>query len=128
MNVKQQQAILLLTTGTTCTEVAKKLQVTPKTISTWKTCPEFRAELNSHMLDIKNANSERLRSLCMTALQTVEETMLDKDTPTKERLTAAFKLLELGQISPSSIGSTDADELEDEDRMKKKLLCLNSIC
>jgi hypothetical protein len=118
MNEKQQQAILLLATGKTGSEVAVQLKVTPKTISTWRSEPEFRAELNKHMLDIKTANAERMRSLCGVALQTIEICMLDKNTPVKEKLNASFKLLELSKVSPSEIGETDADKLSFEDRLK----------
>lgn len=118
MNEKQQQAIILLATGKTGSEVAEQLKVTPKTISVWRSEPEFRAELNKHMLDIKTANAERMRSLCGVALQTIETCMLDEDTPVKEKLNASFKLLELGKVSPSEIGSTDASELPFDDSLK----------
>ena len=36
MNKKQQQAILLLATGKTGTQVAEQHSVAPKTISTWR--------------------------------------------------------------------------------------------
>lgn len=107
MNEKQQQAILLLATGKTGTQVAEQLQVTPKTISTWRSNPEFKAELNRHLLDIKTAHAERLRGLCDTALQTIETCLNDQNTPVKEKLAASFKLLELAQVTPSKIGSTD---------------------
>lgn len=121
MNEKQQQAILLFSTGKSCVEVANELNVTPKTISVWRSSPEFRAELNSHLLDIKQANSERLRSLCMKALATVEEVMLHENTPAKEKLTAAFKVLELGKVSPGSIESSNPDTLRMNDSFNETL-------
>lgn len=54
---------------------------------------EFLAELNSYLLDIKQTNSEWLRSMYMKALATAESVMLDETTPSKERL-SAFKVLE----------------------------------
>jgi len=107
MNEKQQLAIQLLSTGKTGAEVAEQLQVTPKTVSIWRQDPEFRAELNRQLLDIKTAHSERLRSLCATALQTIENCLKDEKLPLKEKLAASFKLLELGHVKPSLIGSTD---------------------
>lgn len=118
MNEKQQQAILLLATGKTGTQVAEQLKVTPKTISTWRHNPEFQAELNKHLLDIKEAHSERLRSLCTTALQIIENSLNDENVPVKEKLTASFKLLELGRVKPSLIGSTDPMILGFDDRFK----------
>jgi transposase-like protein len=115
MNEKQQQAIMLFATGKTCKEVAEQLDVTPKTISTWRACPEFRAALNSQLQDIKEANSERLRSLGMTALNTIEKIMLDETAPPKDRLNAAVKVLELGKASTESIQSTDPAKLRVRD-------------
>ena len=63
MNEKQQLAIQLLSTGKTGAQVAEQLQVTAKTVSTWRQNPEFQAELNKQLLDIKMAHAERLRSL-----------------------------------------------------------------
>lgn len=117
MNEKQQQAVILLATGKTGVEVAKELKVTPKTISAWRNSPEFRAELNMYMHDIKTANAERLRSLCGVALQTIEACILDEETPVKEKLAASFKLLELGRVSPSAIGATDASKIHLEDML-----------
>ncbi|MDP1559255.1 MAG: hypothetical protein Q8K59_08865 [Nitrosomonas sp.] len=122
MNKKQQQAILLFSAGKSCVEVANELNVTPKTISMWRSLPEFRAELNSHLLDIKQANSERLRSLCMKALTTVEEVMLHENTLAKEKLTAAFKVLELGKVSPDAIGSSNPDTLRMNDSFNEALM------
>ena len=121
MNEKHQQAILLFSAGKSCVEVANELNVTPKTISMWRSSPEFRAELNSHLLDIKQANSERLRSMCMKALTTVETVMLDEATPAKERLSAAFKILELGKVSPDTIESTNPDKLRMNDSFNEAL-------
>lgn len=112
MNEKKQHAILLLTEGKTGAQVAEQLQVTPKTISAWRSDAEFRAELNKHLLDIKMAHAEWLRSLCATALQTIENSLNDDKVPVKEKLAASFKLLELGRVKPSLIGSTDPTELE----------------
>ena len=71
MNEKQQQAIILIATGKTGVQVAEQLQITPKTISTWRATPEFRAELNKYMLEIKPAHAERLRNLCVLSLEVI---------------------------------------------------------
>jgi Homeodomain-like domain-containing protein len=117
MNEKQQQAILLLAAGKTCSQVAEHLQVTPKTISTWRATPEFRAELNTYLQDIKTAHAERLRSLCGMALDTIEDCLNDGELSSKDRLSASFKLLELGRVSPSEIGETDAAKIHFEDML-----------
>ena len=117
MSEKQQQAILLLASGKTGVEVAESLQVTPKTVSTWRSQPEFKAELNKHLLGIQSAHSERLRSLCTTALQTIENCLNDESISAKDKLAASFKVLQLGQVSPSQIGSTNPAQLEFEEKL-----------
>tara|TARA_R110002073_G_scaffold97431_1_gene224117 strand:- start:96 stop:455 length:360 start_codon:yes stop_codon:yes gene_type:complete len=118
MNEKKKQAILLLAMGKTGVQVAEQLQVTPKTVSTWRSDPEFRAELNKHLLDIKSAHSEHLRSLCTTALQTIENCLNDDKVPVKEKLAASFKVLQLGQMSPSRIGSSDPVRLALDEKLR----------
>jgi hypothetical protein len=119
MNEKQQQAILLLATGKTGSEVADQLKVTPKTISVWKSAPEFESALNKHLLDIKMAHSERLRHLCGLALETIEDCLHDEDLATKEKLSACFKILELAKVRPSEIGETDVGNLAFFDNIRK---------
>lgn len=111
MNEKQEQAVILFTSGKTCKQVAEQLNVTPKTISAWRSDPEFMAVLNSRLKDIQQANSERLRNLGMAALDTIEEIMTDKTIAPKERLNAAVKILELGRVSTEPVQSTDPDKL-----------------
>jgi hypothetical protein len=118
MNEKQQQAIILIASGKTGVQVAEQLKVTPKTISTWRACPEFRAELNKYMQDIKTAHAERLRSLCGKALDTIEDCLKDEELSSKDRLSACFKVLELAKVTPSEIGEIDAGTLAFYDRLK----------
>ncbi|SEN42866.1 helix-turn-helix domain-containing protein [Nitrosomonas marina] len=118
MNEKQRQAILLLASGKTGVKVAESLQVTPKTVSTWRSQPEFKAELNKHLLDIQSAHSERLRSLCTTALQTIENCLNDESISAKDKLRASFKVLHLAKVQPLEIGSIDAVELEFDEKLR----------
>ncbi|MBX3640977.1 MAG: helix-turn-helix domain-containing protein [Nitrosomonas sp.] len=111
MNEKQQQAIILFASGKTCKVIAEQLNVTPKTISTWRACPEFMAMLNSYLQDIQQANSERLRNLGTTALDTIEEIMSDKTIAPKDRLNAAVKILELGRVTTEPVQSSDPAKL-----------------
>ena len=61
MNEKQQKEKVLFSKVKSCIKVASELNITPKTISAWRSSPEFRAYLNSHLLGIKQPNPERLR-------------------------------------------------------------------
>ena len=111
MNEKQQQAVILFASGQTCKQVADQLNVTPKTISTWRSDHEFMAVLNTHLQDIQQANSERLRNLGTAALDTIEEIMTDKTIAPKDRLNAAVKILELGRVTTEPVQSTDPAKL-----------------
>ncbi len=111
MNEKQQQAVILFASGQTCKQVADQLNVTPKTISTWRSDHEFMAVLNTHLQDIQQANSERLRNLGAAALDTIEEIMTDKTIAPKDRLNAAVKILELGRVTTEPVQSTDPAKL-----------------
>lgn len=111
MNEKQQQAVILLASGKTCKQAAEQLNVTPKTISTWRSDHEFKAVLNTHLQDIQQANSERLRNLGTAALDTIEEIMTDKTIAPKDRLNAAVKILELGRVTTEPVQSTDPAKL-----------------
>lgn len=115
MNEKQEQAILLFAQGKMCQEVAEILNVTPKTISQWRSDPEFRAALNQYIKNIKAAHSERLRSLCGLALKTIEDSLNDEGLSPKDRLAASFKVLELCKVEPVSPGFTNAATLAEYD-------------
>jgi len=70
------------------------------------------------MLDIKTAHSEQLRSLCATTLQTIENSLNDEKIPVKEKLADSFKVLQLGQVVPDEIGSTDPFKLALEEKLR----------
>lgn len=99
MNEKKQQAILLMAEGKMCQEVAEEIGVTPKTISQWRSDPEFRTSLNKHLHDIQTTHSKKLCNLQGLALKTIEDCLSDPELPAKTRLAAAFKTLEIERIS-----------------------------
>jgi hypothetical protein len=115
MNEKQQRAILLMSEGRMCQEVAEALGVTPKTISQWRADPEFRAALNQHLHNIRETHSERLRNLQGLALKTIEDCLNDPELSVKDKLAAAFKTLELGGTTVTQPGSTSVDAIKAED-------------
>ena len=121
LNEKQEQAILLLAQGKMCQEIAETLNVTPKTISTWRADPEFRAALNQYLENIKAAHSERLRCLCGLALKTIEDSLNDEGLSPKDRLAASFKVLELCKVEPVKPGLTNASKLARYDALMNSL-------
>ncbi|WP_170841626.1 hypothetical protein [Nitrosomonas aestuarii] len=48
--------------------------------------------------------------------------MNDKKVPVKEKLAASFKVLQLGQVSPSRIGSADPLKVAIHERIKRLLV------
>lgn len=111
MNEKQKQAILLLAQGKMCQEIAETLNVTAKTVSVWRADPEFRAELNQYLENIKAAHSERLRNLCGIALKTIEVLLNNEELSARDRLAASFRVLELCKLEPVKPGLTNATKL-----------------
>ena len=122
MNEKQQQAILLMAEGKMCQEVAEALDVTPKTISMWRADPEFKAALNQHLENIKAAHSERLRSLQGLALKTIEDCLNDSELPAKDRLAAAFKIIEISKMNVAEPGSTNAGQIRMQNTLDSLLV------
>ena len=122
MNEKKQQAILMMSEGMMFQEIAKKLTVTPKTISEWRSEPEFRATLNQYLENMQSAHSEKLRNLQGIALQTIQDCLNNPEYSPKEKLTAAFKILALSGISVTQPGSSSAVQLIEEDNLLKIFL------
>ena len=108
------EAVLLFVSGTSNKDIAKKLKVTPETVSIWKNDYAIQAEINKILHHNSNAVSDKLRALSATALETIEDIMQDKEAAPKERLTASLKILELNRVHPSSIGATNETVLKKE--------------
>lgn len=101
------EAILLFAASESNISIAKKLKVAPETVSVWKNDYAVQAELNKILEANNKAASDKMRSLSMVALETINEVLTDSDAPTRDRLTAAIKILELNRVSQSNIGATN---------------------
>lgn len=115
LNEKQHAAITLLALGKTGKEVAEELSVTPKTITTWRTDPEFRAAINQCLKEYREVQSRRFSSLCDKAITTIEESIDNSTLKPEDKLKAAFKILELCKVSPEKIGETNANRIAKQD-------------
>lgn len=62
LNSKQLLAIPLMVSGKKLADVAKKLEVTPQTISEWNKSPEFLAYLNRRKMECLDVSLDILRS------------------------------------------------------------------
>jgi len=118
---KHKIAAQLLSTGVTVAATAKKVDVAAETVSRWRSDYDFQAEVNSLLVEAKAVTTERLRALTVAALDCVEAVMLDDLAPPKDRLTAAFKVIELCKVSPKQIGSTNPARLRLDDEQQKAL-------
>jgi transposase-like protein len=74
---KQRAAIELLLSGKSRTAVAKSVDVTPRTLYTWRQCDVFRDELERRRHELWDGAAERLRALVHPALDVLEEEVHD---------------------------------------------------
>ncbi len=115
------QAILLFAANCKNKDIAEKLKVAPETISVWRNDYAVQAEINKILEANNKAASDKMRSLSMVALETIESVLVDNKAPHRDRLTAAIKVLELNRVSQSRIGATNAAVLAKEAEEDKLL-------
>lgn len=119
LSEKQHAAITLLALGKAGKDVAEELGVTPKTITTWRTDPEFRSAINQCLKDFREIQSRRLSGLCDKALTTIEESIDSESLKPEEKLKVAYKILEFCKITPEKIGATNAVKIAKQDFLEK---------
>ena len=111
-----RRAAIMAATGHTCRQIAGKIGINACTLSDWRKSSEFKRVVMEIHQDAKEAASSRLIKLSLDALTTVQSIMLDPDSPTRERLTAAKMVLELvkpeADISPIDVSELNDAELE----------------
>jgi len=125
------RAILLMAEGTTNKAIAEQLKVAPETVSSWKGDYDFKASLNK-LLQANNAEmQDRLRHLSGIALTAIESVIIDPETPAKDRLTAALKVIEITQLETRDISVSDSKVLkaqaQEDNEMYKELYDLESL-
>jgi hypothetical protein len=116
----QQLAVQMVVTGKPGVAIAKALEITPETVSRWRQLPEFQAAVNALLLDARDSMRERMRGMCTLALDTVEASLQDPELSKKDKITAAFKVLELcsvKDVTSSKIGSPYAIDLQDKNSL-----------
>jgi len=121
LSSQHHQAITLLSEGLNNKELAERLSVAPETVSRWKGEFNFQAELNKALKANHEAQREKLRLLSGVALTTIESVMLDEEAPHKDKLTAAFKVLELTKLRQSNLGSGNPLALQQQHEEAKLL-------
>ena len=125
LNAQHHKAIILLSEGLNNKEVAERLGLAPETISRYKADYDFQAALNAELTANREAQRDKLRSLTSEALNSIQSVLMDEATPPRDKLTAAFKILELTGLKHQSIGSIDATVLKkrnDNDKFLAQIL------
>lgn len=112
LNENQLAAVQLVACGKQGKMIAETLQVTEETVSRWRQLPVFEAAVNTLLQDAREAARERLRALVSTVLDTIEGAMVSVELSDKDKLIAAFKVLDMCNIkdlASETIGSGDPD-------------------
>ncbi len=112
LSPSQVKAATLLVSGMSATDVAKEIEVHPSTISVWKTDPQFESTMNVLLREQRDACKEKLRALGQDALTVIEDVMKNNKTHPKEKLAAAFKIVDMLGVEDESktrIGKLDID-------------------
>src|SRR5579883_2345721 len=94
LNETQHQAIVMLATGKPASAVAAALDIRKETISRWRQLPEFQAEVNTIIEDVREAARNRLAAMVDKALEVIEADLQATDNAA-QRSRAAFKILQL---------------------------------
>lgn len=87
------QAVALLVAGRRQVDVAQELDVTPETLSRWKTLPTFAAALNLAVRDAYEASVGQVRESAREALDVLRELLKASDE--RVRLQAALHVVQL---------------------------------
>jgi hypothetical protein len=99
LSPQQQQAALLMAEGKTGRQVAEALAVAEETVSRWKQQTEFEALINTCLAEAREATRYRLRTLAGKAINVIDGVLDDDKAEDKDRLSAAFQLLKLIEVT-----------------------------
>ncbi|MDD5453443.1 MAG: phBC6A51 family helix-turn-helix protein [Candidatus Bipolaricaulis sp.] len=107
-SVKQENAVDLLVTGKTDTEVAEAVGVTRQTVNEWKNHdPVFVAALNERREELWRSGREHLRSLVVQAVKTLENDLNGPD-PKLRQLAAVHVLKAVGMYGKQNFSPCGA--------------------
>ena len=94
LNESQELAVVLLTSGKTCSAVAAELGVTRETISRWKRKPEFNQRLELSLEEVRDMARARISAMMDGALGVLESN-LSATQSSEIRTRTAIKIMEL---------------------------------
>jgi len=111
----------LLASGMSNMEVSKEINTAPETVSRWKNDFDFAARYNGILNARQTAAEEGLRELSAIAIDTIKSIMTDTEAPSRERLAAALKIIEVNKLRPARMQSSNPVELEEEKKRDELL-------
>lgn len=114
LTVQQRNAIDMLVTGCTDREAAEAAGLNRSTVTKWRLYhPAFQAELEVQRRATWGAAREKLRSLTMNAVNTLEELMASPGVDHADRIRIAVEVLKLTKLGEgmNPRGETDADAI-----------------
>ena len=95
MSARQQRAVLLLAEGHTAEEVGTRLKVSSGTIHNWKSQNDtFRQQLLKVQREMFASGVEQLKSLVLTAADTLANVMNDREAAHRDKIAAARTVLQ----------------------------------
>lgn len=109
----KEQAALLLAFGVKKRVVAKKVGVTPQTISEWLKCPDFEIRVNQEKEVLLERTRDRMRLLGPKAINTLLDVMNNSKNPVARLKAVEIVLHHIGYTDPQTmlwawgIGTTD---------------------
>lgn len=110
------RAVQLLALGFRPVRVAREIGIARNTLWAWRREPGFRNALATARRELWQDTLAQLRALAGKALQVIAEGLGSEDE--KVRLTAAFKLIELGLRSPLPPSCGPVDGLRTDESAK----------
>jgi hypothetical protein len=117
LNETQHQAIVMLASGKPASAVAAVLDVRKETVSRWRQLPEFQAEVNAIIEDVREAARNRLAAMVDKALEVIEADLRATDNAAR-RSRAAFKILQL--VGGTALAFTEKPLPTDANTIRKK--------
>lgn len=94
---QQREGARLAAAGWKGTDIADSLGVRQETVSRWRKLPTYRAAIEGHLADSRNATAGRMADLVEHALDVIEEQM-DYKHDRSIKLRAAIALLQLSGL------------------------------
>lgn len=102
LSPRQIECINLLVAGVPQLEIAQKLNITEGTICRWKKeNPHFITAFNRLKKSNQEAVEAKLKSLSLTAVEAIQEILIDPNISPKLRAEQAWRILEFLNLSPA---------------------------